>query len=442
MLHASSLAVAQQRALALHGAGDLVAARELLMNAVEFARPPLSADHPDALGAAHLLARLHREADDPSAARRVLEGAITAGERSRPSGDPLMLALAFELGSVADELGNRHEARRNFARVAAVGPAVLGADHPAVRTARQYLGDAAHARQLPVLDTLRSGLAGQRNRGALDDPTGSLVTPSTLADASTEASGSPSTRNAGELVSGGPGAATVFGTRDSSAGSAGSEPALPLSSPARAASHDHLDRPEVPPVDRARSAAAPTASGIPPVAAAAVPGLPAAAPHRGRPGLPLSSDAPPDQGPSRSPTADPAPNRHRVALVVAVVAVLVALASMAGVGLLLLDRQAAPPAQPSPPTQGRDVRPPGDLTMRDDTTTITLTWADPSDGLVPFLVAGGRTGQTLGVMATVDAGQTSYTVNGLSPRVNYCFAVLAVHDTDQFAASDQVCTSR
>jgi hypothetical protein len=86
--------------------------------------------------------------------------------------------------------------------------------------------------------------------------------------------------------------------------------------------------------------------------------------------------------------------------------------------------------------------PPGNLAMRDDTTTITLTWTDPSDGLVPFMVAGGRTGQTLGMMATVDPGQTSYTVNGLSTRVNYCFAVLAVYDTDRFATSDQVCTTR
>ncbi|WP_199523973.1 tetratricopeptide repeat protein, partial [Micromonospora craterilacus] len=140
MPHASPLAVAQQRALALRGAGNLAAARDLLTDAVESTRPPFGRDHPDVLSTAHLLARLHREADDPSAARRVLEEAFAAGERRWPHGDPLMLALSFELGSVADELGNRHEARRNYTRVAAAGPAVLGADHPAVRTAREYLG--------------------------------------------------------------------------------------------------------------------------------------------------------------------------------------------------------------------------------------------------------------------------------------------------------------
>ncbi|MTK03174.1 fibronectin type III [Micromonospora sp. CP22] len=132
-------------------------------------------------------------------------------------------------------------------------------------------------------------------------------------------------------------------------------------------------------------------------------------------------------------------------MVVAVVAVLVALAAVIGVGLLVLDRRTAqPPAPPATPSASPDSvgPPPGNLTMRDDTTTITLTWTDPSDGLVPFMVAGGRTGQSLGMMATVDPGRTSYTVNGLSTRVNYCFAVLAVYDTDQFATSDQVCTSR
>ncbi len=141
------------------------------------------------------------------------------------------------------------------------------------------------------------------------------------------------------------------------------------------------------------------------------------------------------------PSGEPTPGRNRVAIVVAVVAVLVALAAVIGVGLLVLDRRAH--VDGTGDAVARRGRPaPGNLTMRDDTTTITLTWTDPSDGLVPFMVAGGRTGQSLGMMATVDPGRTSYTVNGLSTRVNYCFAVLAVYDTDQFATSDQVCTSR
>ncbi|MCM0676689.1 tetratricopeptide repeat protein, partial [Micromonospora phytophila] len=108
MPHASPLAAVQQRALALRAAGELTAARRLLADAVGSARPPYGHDHPDVLSTAHLLARLHREADDPGAARRVLEEAFAAGERRWPHADPLMLALSFELAAVADELGNRH----------------------------------------------------------------------------------------------------------------------------------------------------------------------------------------------------------------------------------------------------------------------------------------------------------------------------------------------
>ncbi|WBB94699.1 fibronectin type III domain-containing protein [Verrucosispora sp. WMMC514] len=169
---------------------------------------------------------------------------------------------------------------------------------------------------------------------------------------------------------------------------------------------------------------------------------PAASPAWSRSGSQLPGVAAPYQGPLAMPGAEPTAGRNRVAIVVAVVAVLVALAAVIGVGLLVLDRRAAPPTEPTTPSLGAVGPPPGNLTMRDDTTTITLTWTDPSDGLVPFMVAGGRTGQSLGMMATVDPGRTSYTVNGLSTLVNYCFAVLAVYDTDQFATSDQVCTSR
>ncbi|MCX4471307.1 fibronectin type III domain-containing protein [Micromonospora sp. NBC_01655] len=136
-------------------------------------------------------------------------------------------------------------------------------------------------------------------------------------------------------------------------------------------------------------------------------------------------------------------------VLVAVVA-LVILAIVVGVAVLVFDRdEAAPPgsAPVSAPASASAVPkasgpPPGDLKLRDDSSTITLTWTDPSSGAVPFMVAGGRTGQKLGVLATVDPGQTSYTVNGLNSRVDYCFTVLAVYSTDAFATSGQVCTAR
>ncbi|WP_422746128.1 fibronectin type III domain-containing protein [Micromonospora sp. WMMD754] len=134
-------------------------------------------------------------------------------------------------------------------------------------------------------------------------------------------------------------------------------------------------------------------------------------------------------------------NRTVLALLVggAVLAVVVAV----GAGAVWLNRDAAPPAPaPSAPKPKVTGPPPTDLRLRDDTTTITVTWTDPTSGGVPFVVAGGQAGQKLGVMATVDAGQTRYTVNGLSARLDYCFTVLAVYSTDSYATSGQVCTDR
>ncbi|MGC4862552.1 tetratricopeptide repeat protein [Micromonospora sp. DT41] len=134
--------------------------------------------------------------------------------------------------------------------------------------------------------------------------------------------------------------------------------------------------------------------------------------------------------------------RHRGALIAAAVAVGVA---AVGLGVVLLNRDDAPPPSGAATTTAAPTAAgpaPGDLKLRDDSATITLTWTDPSGGAVPFMVAGGRTGQALGVLATVDPGRTSYTVSGLRSRVDYCFTVLAVYSTDSFATSGQVCTER
>ncbi|MEU4480175.1 fibronectin type III domain-containing protein [Micromonospora sp. NPDC023966] len=150
--------------------------------------------------------------------------------------------------------------------------------------------------------------------------------------------------------------------------------------------------------------------------------------------------------PAAYPAAEEPEPRGRNRTVVAVVigTVVVAVAAAVGAGAVLLNRDPAPPPAPAPSAAKPKVSgpPPGDLRLQDDTTTITVTWSDPTGGGVPFVVAGGRAGQKLGVMATVDAGQTRYTVNGLSPKLDYCFTVLAVYSTDTYATSGQVCTDR
>src|SRR5690606_4459657 len=170
------------------------------------ARPAFGEDHPEMLAAAHMLAQLHREADDPMAARRTLEQAIAAGERRWGFSDPLMLALCYELGSVAEELGNRHEARKNFNRVATSGPAVLGEDHWQVRAAREYLGEARGTPPPPTESTPATSAPSvvtppvtpppvtpppSSTTSALDEPT--TVLPITSAAAATPADDAPAT---------------------------------------------------------------------------------------------------------------------------------------------------------------------------------------------------------------------------------------------------------
>ncbi|MEV0001489.1 fibronectin type III domain-containing protein [Micromonospora sp. NPDC050980] len=147
--------------------------------------------------------------------------------------------------------------------------------------------------------------------------------------------------------------------------------------------------------------------------------------------------------PAAYPAAEEPEPRGRNRRVLALVVVGAVLAAAVAGGVVWGTRDAAPPA-PAPGAVKPKVTgpPPGDLRLRDDTTTITVTWTDPTNGGVPFVVAGGRAGQKLGVMATVDAGQTRYTVNGLSAKLDYCFTVLAVYSTDAYATSGQVCTDR
>lgn len=134
----SPLAAARRDALTLRGTGDLRAARDLLERAVTAARPTYGDDHPDVLSTRHALARLHREAGDLAGARRVLEAALAAGE-PRNAAEPVLLGIAFDLGTMAEMRGDVDEASRHFGRVARYGPQALGPDHWAVRAATDYL---------------------------------------------------------------------------------------------------------------------------------------------------------------------------------------------------------------------------------------------------------------------------------------------------------------
>ncbi|WP_199734124.1 fibronectin type III domain-containing protein [Micromonospora musae] len=156
-------------------------------------------------------------------------------------------------------------------------------------------------------------------------------------------------------------------------------------------------------------------------------------------------------GPQRPPSGStgPAPGepgrrgRSRAATTVAVTAAVVVAAAAAatGVGALVVGGENGAAAT-TPSASAVNGPPPGDVRLHDDLSTITLNWTDPSGGKVPFMVVGGRAGQPMRAMATVDPGQNSYTVNGLNPGFDYCFTVLAAWSSGTFATSAQVCTAR
>jgi hypothetical protein len=98
------------------------------------------------------------------------------------------------------------------------------------------------------------------------------------------------------------------------------------------------------------------------------------------------------------------------------------------------------PAGPSPYV-GAGL-PPGQLTMKDDGYSVTLSWLDPSAGQVPFLVTGGRVGEQSEPLVSVPPGMTTKTLYGLNPHYNYCYTVAAVWSSDFIQPSAQICTKR
>jgi hypothetical protein len=104
-------------------------------------------------------------------------------------------------------------------------------------------------------------------------------------------------------------------------------------------------------------------------------------------------------------------------------------------------------AEPPPPTTVPTTTPaaapaPTGVTIQDNGGSVTLTWVDPSNGTVPFIVAGGRDGAESTPLETVPAGRTTSTIYGLNVNYNYCYTVTAVWSADMIAPSPRTCTKR
>jgi hypothetical protein len=404
----SPLLGARQQAQARRGAGDVAGARAVLEYAVEVGKSRLGEDDPDVLVTLHELARLYQETDDPMAARRVLEEAYAAGQWRLGDSDPLMLEISFDLGVVAEELGNRHEARKAFGRIAGAGAEVLGPDHWAVARARAYLGDdpqipgppaagtpepADRGGPRPGMERTDMGAAQERTEvgSALDEPT---IVQQAVQPRSARPAQDPRVPTSDEV---GPG----------------------------------LTMERSPTLHRLHQPVSQSPNG----AVAGRPGLTAeqpAARHFGGTG-----DAP---GGAAGQGASGSPYRRRgVAIYAAIAASLAAIIAVVALVVVLADRR-SPGDDTNVPTLSGP--PPTDVQLADNGAAITVTWTDPADGKTTFLVTMGRPGEVLKSVGQVGPGQTSFKMDGLNTRVDYCFAVVAVYSTTRFATSPQACTSR
>jgi len=392
------LSAAWADADALRTKGQLAAARDLLEPVADVAAIRLGSDDPDVIETMRRLASVHRELGELASARRVLEEALEGAQLRLGEDDPVVLGISAELGAIADELGNRHEARRNLSRVARYGPAVFGPQHPYVRAAQHFLGLVTPPAEAPA--------EAQAN----------LPAPAT---APPEATPAPPT------------------------------PAPPAAAPPPALEEPRVYRPAAlgrhqavePPVDDRPWRIEPPREEEPEVSAPRLE-------HSALPWYQQTAPVPDEPAPAYPPVAEvEEPHRSRTLMIALGVVALAAVVAAAAVLVVVLvaPRSSAPGGTAGPTPSSGSTQPgaaPTDVKLRDDGGSVTLTWADPSGGTVPFFVEVGKPGGQLQLYNTLPRGETTYRVVGLNPRLDYCFSVIAVYGTNVVAPSDLVCTQR
>jgi hypothetical protein len=143
-----------------------------------------------------------------------------------------------------------------------------------------------------------------------------------------------------------------------------------------------------------------------------------------------------------APSSVPSGSKMGPAVFAAIAAVLAAIIAVAALVFVLAERGAGDGSGRSDvPTLGGGP-PPADVRVRDFGTSVEVSWSDPGEGKTSFIVVGGHPGEVLKPMGEVGPGETLYKLQGLNDQLDYCFAVLAVYSTTEFASSAQSCTSR
>jgi hypothetical protein len=427
----SPLAAARQQAQALAGSGDPAGARVVLENAVAMGRFTLGKDHPEVLATARELAQLLLAADDPSTARRVLEEAYADGQWRYGDADPVIVLISHDLGVVAEELGNRLEARKAFTRVAEHGTAVLGRDHWAVSRANAYLGAPVQPGtvriELPPPPPFATPPA--TTEPAYREPQPPLTAPTGPAD------DEPATPTHDDQAPASPQTWASEPTQLLPATEPPSHPAPDLN-PAPL----HQQPPAYPQAPSRELAFYPAPANLP---------VPFDAPWeggRGGPAEPVEQgyglqhrlSAPPAatmmvHEQDRSAYARKAPALF--AVIAAVLAAVIAVVAL----IVVLAMRSDKPDDPQVPTLGGGPAP-TDVKVAPSGSSIKVTWTDPANGTTTFIVSGGHPGEVLKPMGQVSLGVTTLTLNGLNPDLSYCFTVVAVYSSTEFATSPQVCT--
>jgi hypothetical protein len=88
--------------------------------------------------------------------------------------------------------------------------------------------------------------------------------------------------------------------------------------------------------------------------------------------------------------------------------------------------------------------PPGDVQLlaRDNGTTLSVTWTDPSGGRAPFVVAVAPAGEHPTIDAALQPGTTQYLLHGMDPKRDYCVVIGVYYDPATVTKSTATCTTR
>ncbi|WP_246274886.1 fibronectin type III domain-containing protein [Phytohabitans houttuyneae] len=357
---------------------------------------------PSPLATAQQNARALRDAGDLAGARVMLDQTLEGAKAALGEDSPDVIATGQVLAGLHREAGDPMAARRVLEEAYAAGQLHLGDSHPLMLSISFDLGG--------VAEELGNRHEARRAFGRV-----ATLAPAVFGDDHW------TVRAAREYLG-------------------DSTPSVELTIPS--------DEPPPPPPMQFPSSAA-FALPNPPPAPAYPQQPPAPAPAYNPPPVynpPPAHNAPPAYGGDSEPTyLVTSPRKVRGATAAAMIA---AAAAVLAAGFVAIQVVFSGGGDETPPpttvTQGPRLAgdPPTELKLRVDGTAITVTWKDPTDGRVPFIIAGAQAGRQHKAMLNVDPGETSATINGLNPRLGYCFTVLAVYSTEEFATSGQVCTER